>query len=44
MLDIYLVLIPTYAIITIITLYYLKQSLHDTAIAASMPRNKALLG
>jgi hypothetical protein len=36
MLDVYLLLLPTYAIITIINLYYLKQSLNDNAIAASL--------
>jgi hypothetical protein len=36
MLDIYLVLLPTYAIITIINLYYLKQSLKDNAIAVEI--------
>lgn len=36
MLDIYVVLLPTYAIITIINLYYLKHSLNDNTVAASL--------
>ncbi len=35
MLDVYLALLHTYALVTIINLYYLKQSLNDHAIATA---------